>query len=342
MDSSNTLNVLLTMPFSAAQVEKISAVSPRIAVTQREARTPEDIADVIAATDVLYTWNVFPSTAADAPRLRWVQLHQAGIDALTENPLYLNSDVAFTTGSGIHAIPMAEYTMAMVLAFAHHMPRMMEDKISGLWPSERWNRYLPKELYGSTIGIIGYGSIGRQIARVAAAFGMKVLAIKRDLRQPGETNTYTVADTGDPEGELPDRMYPPEALHSFLGECDFVVLTVPLTGTTKHLIDAAALKAMKMDAVLINVARGDVIDEAALIEALRNELLRGAALDVFSQEPLPADSPLWTLPNVIISPHIAGLTPQYYERAADLFAENLRRFIGGEPLMNQVDRGKGY
>src|SRR5262249_26099563 len=130
MDSSNTLNVLLTMPFSAAQVEKISAVSPRIAITQREARSPEDIADVIGATDVLYTWNVFPAVPADAPRLRWVQLHSAGIDGVIDNPLYLNSDVAFTTGSGIHAIPMAEYAMSMVLAFAHHMPRMMEDKTS--------------------------------------------------------------------------------------------------------------------------------------------------------------------------------------------------------------------
>jgi phosphoglycerate dehydrogenase-like enzyme len=342
MDSPNTLNVLLTMPFSAAQVEKMSNVSPRIVVTQREARTAEDIADVIGITDVLYTWNVLPQAVADAPRLRWVQLHSAGIDGVLDSPLYINSDVSFTTGSGIHAIPMAEYAMAMVLAFGHHLPRMMEDKISELWPSERWNRYLPKELHGATIGIVGYGSIGRQIARVAAAFGMKVLAIKRDLRQPGETNTYTVAGTGDPEGEIPDRIYPPEALHSFLGECDFVVVTVPLTGNTKHLIDAAALKAMKQDAVLINVARGDVIDEAALIEVLRNELMRGAALDVFSQEPLPADSPLWTLPNVIISPHIAGLTPQYYERAAELFTENLRRFIAGEPLMNQVDRNQGY
>src|SRR5688572_16266643 len=202
MDSPNTLNVLLTMPFSAAQIEKISAVSSRIVVTQREARSPEDIADVIGSTDVLYTWNVLPSSVADAPRLRWVQLHSAGIDGVLESPLYVNNDVAFTTGSGIHAIGMAEYTMAMVLAFAHHLPRMMEDKVSTLWPSERWNRYLPKELHGATIGIVGYGSIGRQIARVAAAFGMKVLAIKRDLRQPGETNTYTIADTGDPEGEI--------------------------------------------------------------------------------------------------------------------------------------------
>jgi phosphoglycerate dehydrogenase-like enzyme len=341
MDSANTLNVLLTMPFSAPLVEKIGAVSPRIAITQREAHTSEEIADVIGATDVLYAWNVIPNPA-DAPRLRWVQLHQAGIDALLDHPLYLNSDVAFTTGSGIHAIPMAEYSMAMILAFAHRMPQMMEDKISALWPKERWNRYLPKELYGATLGIIGYGSIGRQIARLGQAFGMKVLAMKRDLRQPAETNAFAAPETGDPEGDIPDRIYPPEALHSFLAACDFVVLTVPLTGNTKYLIDADALKAMKADAVLINVARGDVVDEVALVEALQQERLHGAALDVFSEEPLPADSALWTLPNVITSPHIAGLTPQYYERAADLFAENLRRFIAGEALLNQVDRSKGY
>src|SRR5262249_18713581 len=140
----------------------------------------------------------------------------------------------------------------------------------------------------------------------------------------------------------PNRLYPPEALHSFLGECDFVILTIPLTGDTQHMINAAALKAMKPNAVLVNIARGDIIDEAALIEALRAEKIRGAALDVFAEEPLPNESPLWGLPNVIISPHISGTSHLYYERAASLFTENLRRFISGEPLLNQVERNRGY
>ena len=171
---------------------------------------------------------------------------------------------------------------------------------------------------------------------------MKILAVKHDLRRLEETNTFLVPETGDPTGDIPDRIYPPEALHSFLKECDFVVLTVPLTPQTHHLIDAAALKAMKSDAVLINVARGDVIDQQALIDALQQQQIRGAALDVFTPEPLPPDNPIWTLPNIIQSPHIAGLTPHYFERTTELFAENLRRFISGEPLLNQVERTKGY
>lgn len=337
----DSINVLITMPFERAHIARLEAVSPRLAITVREARAVEEVSDLIPTTDVLYTWNVFPNPA-DAPRLRWVQLHQAGVDIAAEHPLYSNSDVIFTTSSGVHAIPMAEYTMAMVLAFAHHLPAMMEDKLASQWPKERWNRYLPKELFGATIGIVGYGSIGRQIARLAQGFGMKVLAMKQNLRQLEETNTYMVEDTGDPSGEIPDRIYPPEALQSMLKDCDYVVITVPLTEQTRHLIDGEALKAMKSDAVLINVARGDVIDQAALIDALQRQQIRGAALDVFTPEPLPTDNPIWALPNVIQSPHISGLTPHYYDRTAELFAENLRRFLAGEPLLNQVERSKGY
>lgn len=335
------INVLVTMPFPAPLIEKLEGVSPRIVVTQREARKAEEIADLLPAVDVIYTLQAFPSPA-EAPRLRWVQLHQAGIDSILDQPLYTNSDVIFTTSSGIHAIPMAEYVMGQVLAFAHHFMEMMEDKANATWPQHRWKRYVPQELYGATIGIIGYGSIGRQVARLAQAFGMQVLALKRDVRHPAKEYAYTIPGVGDPEGDIPDRIYPPEALHSFLGECNFVVVTAPLTQSTRHLIDADAIRAMRPDAVLINVARGGLIDETALIDALSSKLIRGAALDVFSEEPLPADSPLWKLPNVILSPHVSGFTPLYDERATDLFAENLRRFIAGETLLNVVDRTRHY
>lgn len=337
----DSINVLITMPFERNHIAKLEAVSSRLAITVREARTIDEVSDLIPTTDVLYTWNVFP-LPTDAPRLRWVQLHQAGVDMAAEHSLYSNSDVIFTTASGVHAIPIAEYTMAMVLAFAHHLPEMMEDKLTSSWPKERWNRYLPQELFGATIGIIGYGSIGRQIARLAQAFGMKVLAMKQNLRQLEEINTYQVAETGDPSGDIPDRIYPPEALNSMLKECDYVAITVPLTEQTRHMIDANALKSMKSEAVLINIARGDIIDQPALIDALQRQQIRGAALDVFTPEPLPSDNPIWALPNVIQSPHIAGLTPHYYDRTVELFAENLRRFLSGEPLLNQVERAKGY
>jgi phosphoglycerate dehydrogenase-like enzyme len=170
---------------------------------------------------------------------------------------------------------------------------------------------------------------------------MKVLAIKRDVRILADER-YAEPGIGDPDGEIPDRIYPPQALHSFLKECDYVVLTIPLTSDTHHMIDAAALSVMKPHAVLINVGRGDVVDEQALLVALVQGTIGGAALDVFSEEPLPMSSPLWQLPNVIISPHISGFTPHYDERATDIFAENLRRYVADEPLLNVVDRDRDY
>ncbi len=336
-----TTNVLVTMPFPASLIEKLAGVSRRLTVTQREARKVEDIADLLPNLDVLYTWQVFP-TPAEAPRLRWVQLHQAGIDSLLEQPLYTNSDVTFTTSSGIHAVPIAEYVLGQMLALSHHFVEMVEDKASAIWATQRWNRYVPQELFGATVGIVGYGNIGRQVARLAQAFGMKVLAVKRDVRHPAQEETFNLPGTGDQTGDIPDRIYPPEALRSFLSECDYVVITAPLTERTRHLIDGEALRSMKPYAFIINVARGGLIDEAALVEGLEKRQIAGAALDVFAEEPLPADSRLWKLPNVILSPHVSGFTPYYDERATDLFAENLRRFLAGEPLINVVDRAKHY
>jgi phosphoglycerate dehydrogenase-like enzyme len=335
-----TINVLVTMPFPQPLIDKIARVSPLLAVTQREARTAEEITDIVGEVEVIYAWQAIP-LPENAPNLRWVQLHSAGADAILQHTLYLQSDVMFTTANGIHAIPLAEYVMAQVLAFAHHLPRMFEDKASSKWTKGRWSRYVPSELHGATLGIVGYGSIGRHVARLAQAFGMRVLAIKRDVRHLAD-DRYTVPGIGDPDGDLPDRIYPPQALHSFLSECDYVVLTVPLTSQTHHLVDTAALAAMKSGAVLINIARGDVVDEQALVAALDQGKIGGAALDVFAGEPLPEDHPLWKLPNVIISPHIGGFTPHYDDRATDIFAENLRRYVAGEPLLNVVNRDREY
>lgn len=334
------INVLVTMPFPQPLIDKIVRVSPSLAVTQHEARTADEITDIVGEVEVIYAWQAIP-LPEDAPNLRWAQLHSAGADAILQHPLYLQSDVIFTTANGIHAIPLAEYVMAQILAFAHHLPKMFEDKTNSTWAAGWWNRYVPSELHGATLGIVGYGSIGRHVARLAQAFGMRILAIKRDVRHLAD-DRYAVPGIGDPEGELPDRVYPPQALHSFVSECDYVVLTVPLTSQTHHLVDTAALAAMKPGAILINIARGDVVDEQALVTALEQEVIGGAALDVFAEEPLPEDHPLWKLPNVIISPHVGGFTPHYDDRATDIFAENLRRYVAGEPLLNMVDRSREY
>ena len=337
---TETINVLLTIPFNEQVVAKLAAVSPQIAIHQRDARKPEEIADIIKDIDVLYTFSALPMPE-DAPRLRWVQMHTAGVDNILDHPLYTNSEVMFTTTSGIHVVQMAEYVFGMILAFAHKIPQMLEDQKAAEWPEKKFERYRPNELYGATLGIIGYGSIGRQVAQIGQAFGMRVVAVKSDMRNL-KLDRFILPNTGDPDGVIPDRYYPIKALKAFLTECDFVVVTLPLTDATHHLITAKALEAMKPSAVLINVARGDIIDEEALVHALHGGKIGGAALDVFNQEPLPADSPLWKLPNTIISPHISGNSLHYDERSADVFAENLRRFLAEKPLVNLVERGRDY
>ena len=344
----DTIRVLVTMPFPAPLIERIANVSPRLDVIQHEAHKPDDLPDdLLSSVDVIYTQGALPAPET-APRLKWVQLHSAGINHIVDTPLY-QSDVIVTTASGIHAVNMAEYIIAQMLAFGHHIPKMIDDKLQKHWPHKvddqpsesRWERYVPRELRGLTLGIVGYGSIGREVARLAQAFGMQVLAIKRDLRNLTDTS-FRIDGTGDPEADIPDRIYPIDALLSFLAECDIVVLTMPLTAETRNLFDRAALRAMRNDALLINVSRGGVVDEDALVKALREGLIGGAALDVFHEEPLPRESPLWDLPSLVLSPHVSGFTPHYDDRATDLFAENLRRFLVGEDLMNVVDRTRGY
>ncbi len=193
---------------------------------------------------------------------------------------------------------------------------------------------MPLELRGSTVGIVGYGSLGREIARVAHTFNMEVLAVKRDVRQPADPDGYLIPGTGDSEGIYFHRLYPPEALVTMVRECDFVVLTVPLTESTRNMVDAEVLTAMKPTAFLINVSRGSVVDEVALLSALQSGEIARAAMDVFDAEPLPADNPLWKQPNVIISPHISGFARDYREKAARLFIENLKRYLARKDLLN--------
>lgn len=334
------INVLFTMPFEKPLIEKIKAVSPQIRVIQHRVEEEADLPEDLEHIDVMYGSGALPQPHK-VPRLRWVQLHSAGVNHIVEHSLFQTTEIAFTNASGVHAINIAEYVLAQILAFAHHLPSMFEDKHTKIWTDQRWNRYVCREVYGSTLGIVGYGAIGRQLARIASGLGMEILAVKRDMRTLSD-RTFAVPGTGDPDGEIPRRFYPVEALDSFLGLCDYVAILAPLTAKTHRLFDTQAFEAMKTTAILINVARGGLVDEAALIAALQDGRIAGAALDVFEDEPLAENNPLWTLDNVIISPHIAGLTPHYDARCIELFAENLRRFISREPLINLVSREFGY
>jgi phosphoglycerate dehydrogenase-like enzyme len=342
-DSSEPIRILVTVNLSAEMLDSFRNVSDRVEIMRYPAQQAKDVPDGIwAKAEVLYTSHVVPEPAS-APNLRWIHTHSAGVDHLLDQSVFQAEGAQLTTASGIHATPMAEYVFTMMLAFGHRLLTMLGCKAEANWPMEdKAELFMPLQLRGSTVGIVGYGSVGREIARIASAFGMSTLAVKRDVRHPADPNGYTLPELGDPEGVHFHRLYPPEALVSMARECDFVVVTVPLTDSTRRMIDADVFAAMKPTTVLINVSRGEVVDEAALLAALQSGQIAGAALDVFECEPLPADSPLWKEPNLIISPHIGGMSPDYDEKAAALFIENLTRYIARKDLLNVVDRARGY
>ena len=326
------------MRFDDAQLARLRAVSPELRVTCAEPEAAD-----YSRTEVLYA-GVPPRDLARAPNLKWVQLHMAGVNALYDHPLYTQSAATLTTTSGVHAATIAEYAITMLLALAHRVPAMVEWQRRGGWPpdEQRWPLFVPTEVRGATLGIIGYGSIGRELARIAkTAFAMRVLACKRDPSRRQDTG-YCAPGTGDPDGRLPDAWFPREKLQDLLARSDVVVMAAPLTPETERMLGAAELAAMKPSAYFINVGRGATVDEPALAAALRERRLAAAAIDVFAQEPPPAGHPFYGLDNAIVSPHVSGFLPTYDDRCAELFAENLRRYLSGASLLNLVDRAKGY
>lgn len=335
------VKVLVTLPFPEALIERLRAVSPRLDIHVVRARTASDLPnDLLQEIQVLYTGRVLPESE-QVPELRWIQFHFAGIDHVSDNPLLRSESVRVTTLSGAAIPQMAEFVLMSILTLGHKLLKMMRDKRDQLWSEDRFDRFSPTLLSESTVGIVGYGSVGREIARICRAFGAEVLAVKRDLMSLDQ-NRFREPGLGDPEAELVNRLYPPQAVASMAKLCDFVVIAVPLTAETQGMIGAKVFSEMKNSAYLIDVSRGSVVDHSALIEAINNQSIAGAALDVYPVEPLPSASPLWTMENVIISPHIAGASPTYFEKATEVFAANLRRFLTDQPLVNLYDPSKGY
>jgi phosphoglycerate dehydrogenase-like enzyme len=260
-----------------------------------------------------------------APNVRWIQATSAGIGQLLMKTGLIRSPIVFTTASGVHATPLAEFVLLALLAFAKDMPRLMRDQAV-----HRWERYCGRELTGSTVGIVGLGKVGRAVARHCRAVGMRVIATKRTVSERSEAF------------EDVDLLVPPARLPTILREADALVLACPQTPETEGLIGQRELHTMKRGAVLVNISRGAVVDESALVEALRDGSLGGAALDVVKTEPLPQDSPLWDLPNVLISPHSASTADTENGKLTDLFCDNLRRYLRGEALLNVFDRERLY
>lgn len=265
---------------------------------------------------------------AALPTLRWVHTGSAGVGAALF-PEMVDSDVVLTNSAGIHAPPMAESVLGMMLYFARGLDFAVRDQQQGRWDQTAFGTTASPvfELSGQTLGIVGYGGVGRAIAGKARAFGMRVMATRRNA-EPSDDGTEILTGRA--------------GLEKVLRESDVVVITIPATTETNRLIGPAELAMLKPGAILINVARGTIIDEAALIDVLRERRIRGAGLDVFEKEPLPADSPLWKLENVLILPHVSATTPRFWDRQADLILENFERYLRGERLLNVVDKRAGY
>jgi phosphoglycerate dehydrogenase-like enzyme len=287
-----------------------------------------DLQAAVADADAFVGWRLPPEYFGAARRLRWIHSASAGIEE-SLYPALVASDVVLTNSTGLHSICIPEHIVGQMLVLARNFHEAVRLQERG-----EWNRFAVivhqgglRELHGSNLAILGAGPIGANLARMAAALGMRVRVMRRDTSRPVEHAEAVVA---------------PSDLHALLGWADFVVLAVPLTAETRGMIGAAELRAMRSSAYLINVARGEVVDEAELVRCLQSEGIAGAALDVFDEEPLPPESPLWKLHNAVLTPHISGYTATYFDRMLALFEDNLARFLDGQPLRNVVDKQLGY
>lgn len=333
---SEPIRIAITFKLNPEHVRRIKEVDPRIEIVdfpeeayqrrdqELDAEVLERAKRALAGADIMFGPGGVPKEFFDAAQnLKWFQVINAGVDRLAEQGL-LNRGFVVTNVSGLASVAIAEYVIGVMLMLCKGLHHAMRDQVE-----HRWGFRFTPELLGKTIGIAGMGAIGRETARRARAFGMRVVASRRTV-SPGQT---------DPDCDL---LLPYSDLDTLLAESDYLVLCVPLTPETTHMIGEAELKKMKPTASIINIARGPVIDQPALIRALKDGTIAGAALDVTDPEPLPAESELWDLPNVIITPHISGAVEGYGTRATELFLRNLRHFVAGEPLEYVVDPVLAY
>lgn len=274
-------------------------------------------------------------------RLRWVQLPSVGVNQETISVTWRRApQVAVTTASGLASTAMAQYVTASILFHAHRLWRLGQYREVRDWSIR--GSFQPQILVGRTLGLLGYGGTARRVAHIAHGLGMRVIAVRRNPgRSPGEAYRLPAIDALD-QGPEPAEIWPLDQLDRLLSEADYFVSAVPLTAETRGLIGAHELALLRPGAIVINVSRGPIFDERALITALKTGRLGGASLDVFEVEPLPADSPLWEMPNVMITPHSSGTHDHVSEFTSDLFLTNLERYLQGQPLLNLADRDRGY
>ncbi|MDQ2914281.1 MAG: D-2-hydroxyacid dehydrogenase [Chloroflexota bacterium] len=337
------LVVFIAAPFEQEHVDRIRAVDPRIEVlhdptllprpryvsdhagspTKRTAEQEARFLEMLGRAEVVFDFpsGHFRDLPAVAPRLRWLQSTSAGIGQMVKRVGLDQTDITFTTASGVHARPLADFCMMAMLMFAKNYVWMERDK-----KAKRWERYCGEELTGKTLAIVGIGRVGQEVARHGKRMDMRVTGMRR--------SDAPVSDV--------DKLFDRAELHAMLREADFLVLAAPHTPETEGIIGEAELAVLKPSAVLINIGRGALVDEDAMIRALQEKRLAGAALDVLRDEPPPQDSPLWDMPNVIISPHSASTVTQENGRITEIFCDNLRRYLSGQPLRNVLDKERLY
>lgn len=336
------MKILSTVGLTAAQLAMVKeAAGPGAEIVDRPTRTREELLAAAGdGCDVLFGLRAPDELVRRSPQLKWVQLTSAGAEHILKGMIAERTDVAVATASGIHATPIAEYTIGSMLAFAHCLHVTMRSQLRHEWSRGSFME-TADSLRDRTLGVIGYGSIGRETARIGAALGMTVLALKRNPTDHLDSG-WNPPNVGDREGRIPAKWFGPNQCAALLSESDYVTVTLPATPHTRGFVGAKEIAAMRPHAYIVNIGRGSVIDQNAIIAALREKRIAGAGLDVFEREPLEAESPLWDMENVILTPHMSGARRDYNTDACKLFADNLRRFRAGQPLYNVIDRALGY
>ncbi|MFC1942297.1 D-2-hydroxyacid dehydrogenase [Chloroflexota bacterium] len=291
--------------------------------------TQDDLDALLARADVIFGVMLrglpFPENLLSrSPNLNWIHIGAAGVERYLASGIF-DGNAVITNSRGVMAIPIAEHALAFIFMLAKNAPRLLENKRNRLW-----DPFATMELRNRTVGIIGLGAIGSEVGRLAKGIGMKVIATRRSAKVR-ESGVFGV-----------DELYPPGDLLTILSESDYIVITVPLTEETRGMIGEAELRMMKPAAFLINIARGPIVDQPAIIKALKEGWIAGAGLDVFETDPLPPDSELWELPNAILSYHMAALADTHSKRSVGIFCENLRNYLAGEALINIVDKHQKY
>jgi phosphoglycerate dehydrogenase-like enzyme len=336
------MKILSTVGLKRDELSRLNQISGGAEIVDRRCRSQAEMIEAGAdGCDILFSFRAPDELIRRSPNLKWVQFLSAGADHVMRGELAARKNIALTNASGIHSTPIAEYTIASMLAWSHGFHVTMRAQMRREW-KRNWDFMESVDsLRGKTLGVVGYGSIGRETARIGAALGMTILALKRSPTEHRDTG-WNPPGVGDPEGKLPARWFGPDGCKEILRDSDFITVTLPATPHTRRFIGREEIAAMRRNAYIVNIGRGEVIDQAALIDALRENRIGGAGLDVFEREPLEPESGLWDLENVILTPHMSGSFRGYNSACCELFAENLGRFVSGKPLLNQVDRELGY